>query len=54
MTRRRTSWLASTRRDTYKAARVMGDVRAVQTGRVGRRITNRLIGRYVVSRLWRR
>ena len=44
MTRRRSS-IARTRGTLYSAARLLGDVRAVQTGRVGRRLYNRALGR---------
>lgn len=44
MTRRRSS-IASTRSALYKSARILGDVRAVQTGHVGRRVKNRIVGR---------
>lgn len=36
----------------YFWARLMGDASAVKRRRVGKRIANKLIGRYVVSRLW--
>ncbi len=42
-----------TRRALYAGARLLGDVRAVQTGRVAPRVTNRVIGR-VAARLLRR
>ena len=51
MTRRRSS-IASARSTLYGAARILGDVRAVQTGRVGRRVRNRVIGR-ALTRLFR-
>ena len=44
MTRRR-SQLAATRGTLYGVARLIGNVRAVQTGRVGQRLVNRAIGR---------
>jgi hypothetical protein len=37
----------------YRGARFLGDVRAVQTGRVGRRVYNRALGR-LLTRLFRR
>lgn len=37
----------------YWLARLLGDVRAVRRGRVGRRIYNRILGR-LLSRLFRR
>lgn len=48
--------LAKTRRRTYQAARIMGDVRAVQSGRIGQRLLNRLMGRMVAKamrQVWR-
>ena len=51
MTRRRSS-IASTRSAAYGLAKLLGDVRAVQTGRVGRRAYNRTLGRSL-SRLFR-
>jgi hypothetical protein len=42
----------SARSFAYAVARFLGDVRAVQRGRIGRRLANRLIGRTVVRRLW--
>ena len=51
MTRRRSS-IASARSALYTAAKLLGDVRAVQTGRVGRRAYNRALGRSL-SRLFR-
>ena len=51
MTRRRSS-IASTRSVLYGAAKLLGDVRAVQTGRVGHRAYNRTLGRSL-SRLFR-
>jgi hypothetical protein len=37
----------------YRLARFLGDITAVSNGRVGPRIANKLIGRKVVSRMWR-
>ena len=51
MTRRR-SKIAATRGTMYGLAKLLGDVRAVQTGRVGRRVYNRTLGRSL-SRLFR-
>jgi len=44
MTRRR-SIIARVRSAEYANARMLGDVRAIQTGRVGRRVRNRVVGR---------
>jgi hypothetical protein len=51
MTRRKRSLIAEVRSAEYEQARILGDVRAVQTHTVGRRIANRLIGR-ALSRLF--
>ena len=51
MTRRR-SYIASTRSSMYSFAKLLGDVRAVQTGTVPRRVKNRIVGRSL-SRLFR-
>jgi hypothetical protein len=45
--------VGQTRSLLYSLARFLGDYQAVKRGRVGRRITNRLIGRNVVRLLWR-
>jgi hypothetical protein len=50
MTRKR-SFLAQVRSAEYRQARFLGDVRAVQTGRIGRRVYNRAVGR-LLSRLF--
>jgi hypothetical protein len=52
MTRKR-SLIARVRRAEYRNARLLGDVRAVETGRVGRRVYNRIIGRALTG-LFRR
>jgi hypothetical protein len=44
MGRRNTS-ISSTRGGLYKLARLLGDVQAVQSGRVGRRAGRRVAGR---------
>jgi len=41
------------RKTLYAAARFLGDVRAVLAGRILRRLVNKLIGRGLVSRMWR-
>ena len=51
-TRRRRSSIASTRGTLYGLAKILGDVRAVQTGKVGRRAYNRTLGRSL-TRLFR-
>ena len=51
MTRRRSA-IASTRSSMYSFAKLLGDVRAVQTGTVPRRVKNRIVGRSL-SRLFR-
>jgi hypothetical protein len=45
--------VARTRSALYSLARFLGDYQAVKNGRVGKRITNKLIGRNVVRRMWR-
>ena len=42
---RQRSETAQIRGDAYKLARTLGDVRALQTGTIGRRARNRLVGR---------
>lgn len=37
--------MEKTRRNLYKAARIMGDVNAVKKGRVGKRVARRVTGR---------
>jgi hypothetical protein len=37
----------------YRLARLLGDAQAVRRGRIGRRIVNKVIGRGIVSKLWR-
>jgi hypothetical protein len=37
----------------YRLARFLGDIQAVRTGRIGRRLVNRWLGRNVVWRIWR-
>lgn len=41
------------RRTLYALARFMGDVNAIWSGRVGKRLVNKAIGRTVVRRMWR-
>ncbi len=36
----------------YSLARLLGDLRALSTLRIVKRIVNKLIGRTIVSRLW--
>jgi len=36
----------------YALACFLGDVNAVRRGTIGKRLANKLIGRYVVRRLW--
>ncbi len=48
--------LAKSRRRTYQAARLMGDIQAVRSGRIWQRLANRLIGRLVgrgMKGVWR-
>ncbi len=46
--------IAKARSIAYRAARVAGDIRAIQTGRIGDRIIRRLFGRMVWWRIIRR
>ena len=41
-------------RTIYRILRLYRDIRAILKGRASKRLANRLIGRYVVRRLWRR
>lgn len=52
MARRRRSSLVQARRWAYLTQRTLGDARAIQTGRVGQRVTNRIMGR-LISRMLR-
>jgi hypothetical protein len=45
MARRRSGGIAGSRSMLYKIARILGDVQAVQQGRVGRRVGRRVAGR---------
>jgi hypothetical protein len=50
------STITQLRRAMWRGSTILGDVRAVQTGRVPQRVTNRLIGRAagrVLRGLWR-
>lgn len=50
------SRVAQARRIAYRTGTVLGHVRAVQSGRIGQRIINILLGRLIsrgTSRLWR-
>lgn len=38
----------------YRLARFLGDYNAVRRGRIGRRMANKVIGRGIVARFWRR
>jgi hypothetical protein len=44
--RRKRSGVAQTRGLLYQLGRILGDIRAVQTGRVGRRVGRRVAGKY--------
>lgn len=43
--RRRRSSISQTRGTLYKVARILGDVQAVQSGRVGKRVARRVAGK---------
>jgi hypothetical protein len=45
--------LNSVRSASYRLARLLGDVQAVRKGRVVPRVANIVIGRKVVSKVWR-
>ena len=48
--------IAKTRRNLYRAQRLLGDVQAIRTGRIRQRLTNRILGRMIgraTRRLWR-
>ncbi len=36
----------------YRTARLLGDVNAVAKGKLAQRVTNKLVGRTLVRRLW--
>ena len=40
------------RNTAYKVARFLGDAQAASKGNIGKRILNKLIGRFIVSKLW--
>jgi hypothetical protein len=43
------------RNQTYKAARIMGDIKAISSGKpekILKRILNKLIGRFIVNKIW--
>jgi hypothetical protein len=37
----------------YFAARLINDYQAIRRGRIGPRLWNKLVGRYLVSKVWR-
>jgi len=43
--RKQASAIGQVRRGLYKAARILGDIHAVTTGKIGKRLVNKLIGR---------
>ena len=45
MTKRRRNTVSSTRSSLYTLARFLGDLQAVQSGRVGRRVGRRIAGK---------
>ena len=53
MARRRGLTIPKVRRSLYHSARILGDVRAVRTGRVCRRIARRGMGKLVGRTLMR-
>lgn len=41
-----------TKNTAYKIGRLIGDVNAAKKGKLTKRILNKLIGRFIVSKLW--
>jgi len=50
---KKASGIGQVRRGLYKAARALGDVHAVTTGRIGKRLVNKLIGRGLGRLFWK-
>lgn len=46
---RKRSKVVTARKVAHRTSVLLGDVRAIQTGRVGQRIANRIIGRSISS-----
>jgi hypothetical protein len=53
MARRRGLTIPKVRRSLYRGARILGDVQAVRTGRVSRRIARRGVGKLLGQTLMR-
>jgi hypothetical protein len=53
MTRRKGLTIPKVRRSLYRSARILGDVQAVRTGRVSRRIVRRGVGKLLGRTLMR-
>jgi len=47
------SGIGRVRSGLYKTARALGDAHAVTTGRIGKRLVNKLIGRGLGRLFWR-
>ncbi len=47
-------FLRRTRRKLYRGGRILGDIDALMSGRIGSRMANKLIGRKIGRRLWTR
>lgn len=45
--------IRKTRRAMYRGASILGDVNAVASGKIGKRIANKILGR-IFGRLWRK
>jgi hypothetical protein len=53
MTRRRAFTIPKVRGSLYRSARILGDIQAVRTGRVSRRIARRGVGKLLGRTLMR-
>jgi hypothetical protein len=51
--RKQGSAIGQVRRGLYKTARLLGDLHAVTTGKIGRRLVNRAIGRAIGRLFWK-
>ena len=51
--RKQASSIGKVRSGLYKTARLLGDLHAVTTGRIGKRLVNKLIGRGLGRLFWK-
>ena len=51
--RKQASSIGQVRRGLYKAARILGDIHAVSSGRIIRRLANKGIGRAIGRLFWK-